>query len=131
MSHTKTPWFLDGNMILGSEVVHTNGRERNSIGISSASYSECVCEVQGSLELPHPQANAAFIVRACNSHEALVGALNTALTELRAIQARDGAPQHIAWDRGRPLQTDSCTHEWWSTVVERCEAALALAEAKP
>jgi len=59
--------------------------------------------------------------------EMLVKALNTALTELRAIQARDGAPQHISWDRGRPLQTDSCTHEWWSTVVDRCEAALASA----
>lgn len=72
--------------------------------------------------------NADFAVRCVNSHAQLVAALNTALLELRAIQARDGAPQHIAWDRGRPLQTDSCTHEWWNTVVERCADALQAAE---
>lgn len=58
----------------------------------------------------------------------LRAALLTALHELRAIQARDGAPQHIDWDRGSPIQTDSCTHDWWNTVVQRCEDALILAQ---
>jgi hypothetical protein len=51
-------------------------------------------------------------------------ALGMALKELRAIQARDGAPQHICWDRGTPMQISSCTDEWWDTVVSVCEEAL-------
>ena len=62
--------------------------------------------------------------------EQLVAAMKLALYELRAIQARDGAPQHISWDLGRPIQTDSCTHEWWSELVEICDSALSQATNK-
>ncbi len=79
--HTPLPWKLDGSVIRGSESIHTNGRERNKLGISSASYSEMVCELYGALELPGPRANAAFIVQACNSHAALVEALIYLLNE--------------------------------------------------
>ncbi len=55
----------------------------------------------------------------------VVGALKLAEYELIAIRARDGAPQHIDWSGGRPLQTSSCTHEWWNEVTEKCSKALA------
>lgn len=89
MSHTKTPWVLDGNTIVGSESVHTNGRERNKLGISSASYSDLVCEVHGWLELPHPRANAAFIVTACNAHEELVEAATAILQAFPQFERKE------------------------------------------
>ena len=57
----------------------------------------------------------------------LVDALELATNELKAIRARDGAPQHIEWDRGRPMQPTSCTDEWWNELTEKCRAALAKA----
>ena len=106
--HTPGPFKLDGMVIVGTEPVHTNGRERNRLGFSSASYSEIVCEVYGSLELPYPKANAIFIVAACNSHESLVEALEKLVD------------QYIHMSDGRP-ETESC-------IVN---ARKALAEAKP
>lgn len=59
---------------------------------------------------------------------ALVKELHTALRkathELNAIRARDGAPQIIHWDRGRPLQTDACDSQYFDSLVEECWAAL-------
>ena len=60
----------------------------------------------------------------------LVEALRLAAKELNAIRARDGAPQHIDWYRGQPMQTDSCTHEWWNELTERCHAALVMVYGK-
>lgn len=53
-------------------------------------------------------------------------ALEKATYELNAIRARDGAPQHIDWYQGRPIQSDSCTHEYWNQLTEECYAALNL-----
>ena len=63
----------------------------------------------------------------------LLAALELAANELNAIRARDGAPQHIEWDRGRPLQTSACTEQWWDELTDRCFAAIAKArgEADP
>ena len=58
----------------------------------------------------------------------LLAALKRAAYELNAIRAQDGAPQHIDWYRGRPLQTDSCTHEMWNDLTDYCFAAIAKAE---
>lgn len=55
----------------------------------------------------------------------LAEALNLAVYELHAIRARDGAPQNIVWDRGHPIQTQSCTNEWWNELTEKCFAVLA------
>jgi hypothetical protein len=52
--------------------------------------------------------------------------LKDAFYELNAIRARDGAPQHIDWLGGRPLQTSSCTHEWWSELTDKVDAAHAF-----
>lgn len=57
----------------------------------------------------------------------LVEALDKATSELNAIRARDGAPQHIDWYQGRPLQTSSVTHEYWEALTEQCFAALKKA----
>lgn len=43
--------------------------------------------------------------------------------EFNTIRARDGAPQHIDWYRGQPMQSDGCTHEWWDEMTERLNAA--------
>lgn len=60
--------------------------------------------------------------------KAMYEALKLATHELNAIRARDGAPQHIDWYRGQPLQTDSCTHEWWDELTDKCFAAIEQAE---
>lgn len=71
-------------------------------------------------------ADASLIKAAPDLYDALV----RAHYELNAIHARDGAPQHIDWDRGRPLQTSSCSEEYFSSVVSECAAALAKAGAQ-
>ena len=53
-------------------------------------------------------------------------ALGVAFNEMNAIRARDGAPQHIDWYKGRPLQTSSCTEEWFAQATDIISAALAL-----
>ena len=58
----------------------------------------------------------------------LLKALKLAVYELNAIRARDGAPQHIDWHRGQPIQTSGCTDEWWSEVTEKCYAAILKAD---
>jgi hypothetical protein len=60
---------------------------------------------------------------------AMLAALEKATHELNAIRARDGAPQHIDWHQGRPMQTSSCTHEYWDDMTEECWAAIAAAKA--
>ena len=60
-------------------------------------------------------------------NEKLVEALGLATQELISIRARDGAPQHIDWHRGQPIQTSSCTEEWWNELTEKCSTALAQA----
>jgi hypothetical protein len=71
------------------------------------------------------EANARLIAAAPD----LLAALKKATHELNAIRARDGAPQHISWDRGHPIQTDACTHEYWDALTEECFAAIAKAGA--
>ncbi len=61
----------------------------------------------------------------------LLAALQKATHELNAIRARDGAPQHIAWDRGHPIQTDSCTHEYWDALTNECFNAISKATGTP
>jgi hypothetical protein len=60
----------------------------------------------------------------------LLAALKLATHELNAIRARDGAPQHIDWFRGQPLQTNSCTEEWWNELTDRCFAIIEKAEGR-
>lgn len=50
--------------IIAAESIHVAGRERNSLGISSVSYSDEICEIHSDLDLSGPAANAAFIASA-------------------------------------------------------------------
>ena len=131
-NHTPTPWnykvaimpngieksfdcaIVDGD---GHIIAETFGKVAYNRGTMKGAY----------LERPAP-ANAAHIVRCVNSHDQLVEALRLATNELNIIRARDGAPQHIDWDRGQPIQADGCTKEWWNELTEKCFAALALAQ---
>jgi len=89
---TPGPWKVrevcgkPSNEIVGSESVHTNGLPRNSL-ISSASYSDVVCEVHGWMELDAPKANARLIAAAPD--------LLSLLIELTDIEGPQ--PGHIAW----------------------------------
>ena len=62
---TPGPWTNEGGAIKGEHSFHCNGVPRNSLGISSASYSETICKTYGFIELPQPAANAAYIA-ACS-----------------------------------------------------------------
>lgn len=52
-----------------------------------------------------------------------VKALWQAWMELNAIRARDGAPQHIDWYQGRPIQTAGCDPDYFGKVVNDCASA--------
>jgi len=68
--HTPAPWRIDPGgahkrpCICGSGLIHTNGQVRNAMGVSSASYSDEVCELHGDLRLPGPMANASLLLAA-------------------------------------------------------------------
>ena len=76
---TKGPWKIKlggghkSASIVGSSDEHTNGRLHNKLGISSASYSNEVCELNSDLSLPVPLANANLIASAPDMYEALKG----------------------------------------------------------
>ena len=71
--------------------------------------------------------SAERVVTKAMAAESLFEALELATKELNIVRARDGAPQHIDWHRGQPLQTDGCTHAWWNELTEKCFAALEKA----
>lgn len=68
--HTPGPWrIVPGGghanpSVCGSDSIHTNGRQRNSLGISSTSYSDEVCQFFSDLSLEGPAANARLIASA-------------------------------------------------------------------
>jgi len=70
----------------------------------------------------------AELERVKQSHKELLEVAKLTYYELNAIRARDGAPQHISWHAGRPLQSDSCTHEWWSELTDKTKQSIANAE---
>lgn len=85
--HTPGPWTNEarrnGIAVVGSESVHVNGRLRNELGISSASYSDIVCEVYGSPS--HPNDPLSPVVPEINAR--LIAAAPVLLSELIAARA--------------------------------------------
>jgi len=63
-----------------------------------------------------------------NLEKEMLKVLKLVYKELNAIRARDGAPQHVDWYRGKPIQTDGCTHEWWDELTNKCDKLIAKAE---
>lgn len=58
------------------------------------------------------------------NEEKLRALLWAAWFELNAIRARDGAPQHIDWHQGRPLQTDGVDRQYFSDLVDAMSDTL-------
>jgi len=111
--HTATPWEVDYRGTLG----HIKAV------ISPGMFTPTVCRfdkhlVAASLSEEERKANAAFICRACNSHEALIEALkqSTALLEDIAFEMSNEAMQVAKY---------LCLPE-----IERNHTALKLAEGR-
>lgn len=108
--HTPTPWQLQ------------DGLSNRNI---TTSEGDCIARVDMAIEQDeqgkwHPnhevtEANAAFIVRACNSHEALVEALGYYVA------------QHRKWRFDLPERNENDGKEWNRTLAI-AEAALGKAQ---
>lgn len=116
--HTPGPWRVETE-----ETVSVRDRKDGSVATLGWLSNRMAGPRRSSQEV---QANARLIAAAPE----LLEALKLATNELNIIRARDGAPQHIDWHRGRPLQTSSCTEEWWNELTEKCFAAIAKAEGR-
>ncbi len=81
--HSELPWFISQRVKGLTAFIDSGNRT--------------VCQMTGK----NSEANAAFIVRACNAHEALVGALEAVLAQL-------------------------ITHGIWPERQDKIRAALAL-----
>jgi hypothetical protein len=83
--HTPTPWYWEHNPNgHGPYVRATNGTKRK--------IAATWCQNQSPVSnIKQNEANAEFIVRACNAHDNLVAALDAAYGELLADDHRDGA----------------------------------------
>jgi hypothetical protein len=75
MSHTPTPWHVGG---MGSAIaVHHKGQPFRVWAADGGGVADvCTRRPMGLDDAPEERANAAFIVRACNTHDELVAALN-------------------------------------------------------
>ena len=110
MTHTPTPWYATG--------VHVQSAVKNEDLSGLGNY---VCTAEGSSP-EEAIANADLIVRAVNSHDALVSALKGCLIALRTK-----CPNVPEDERGQHLYL----HRWTSDDEEAVEAgdkALALAQ---
>lgn len=121
-AHTPGSWIAE----LSANSFGSNGRF--TICKDTASDARTlICEMPHAFarrsQAAESEANARLIAAAPDMLEAP----KLAAKELNAIRARDGAPQHIDWYRGIPMQTSSCTDEWWDELTETCFAAIAKA----
>jgi hypothetical protein len=87
MTHTPTPWIWDGDPF--SPTIHAPQSQT------------CICELDTN---DQRQANAQFIIRACNSHDALLEACKTIVFQV---------------SQGAVLERDAC--------IAFARAAIALA----
>jgi len=82
-AHTPLPWRIGGGALNVGRVTIL-GPDANESGWP------CVCAVSGDPLGQLPQANAEFIVRACNSHEDLLEAARKAKTALFGMHEEEG-----------------------------------------
>lgn len=71
--HTATPWRVVNGIFIRDEIMPFDRDDRDTALIATAS---------GYGTIARDEANAAFIVRACNSHNQLVAALTEALATI-------------------------------------------------
>lgn len=131
--HTPGPWRIEtaaghaDNRIVGSESIHTNGQLRNSRGISSASYSDTVCEIQHDLKLSGPAANAQLIAAA----PSLLAACEAAEKLLDGLFSFYGREAEVAnWHLNGDLEPWDEFYDEKSTGDELSDLRAAIAEAK-
>jgi hypothetical protein len=130
--HTPTPWLIEGGCVYAPNLEGTN---RFSLIVHGGWQTAGVYRTDAD-EL---QANAAFIVRACNSHDALVEALRALLNH-----ADRETCVHESTHRGGAIWTicDGCGMKWAddrggfvphtdAVAVAQARAALALAGETP
>jgi len=87
MNHTPTPWTNNGDCLTAANgeryllyfPVDNHARMAQSTDPESAAFGKALLREDG--------ANAAFITRACNAHEALVAALEDAVERLARVDA--------------------------------------------
>jgi hypothetical protein len=85
IEHTPTPWYAeDWTDDNGSELVTVAAHEPEVLGPGQSSiWPDGIRKIRiaETVDSPNPIADAAFIVKACNNHEALVQALKVLLEE--------------------------------------------------
>lgn len=96
---TPLPW----DYIVGKTLIHIETRHDNAAGAGMP-----ICSLP-----KRDEANAAFIVRAVNSHEALVSALEDAIATAEGLSSQQAMHD-----------------DWYLPVLEKCKSALALAKGK-
>ncbi len=104
ITHSKTPWGVEKGIWANEGQIFIEGEESGNTHKQHIAKLGYAYDKQGQ---DQRDANAAFIVRACNSHEALVGALNTLLAIIH--------------------QQSSCTDTQFDNGIEKAYAALTLA----
>jgi len=83
--HTPTPWRVVSGTLIKDELMPFDRDERDTALIASTG---------GTAASDKAQANATFIVRACNSHEQLVALTRRAQEILAAYLPPDGSSDH-------------------------------------
>lgn len=91
--HTPTPWeYVPSNENHGAYVVAPHGGDICDCYAMSNPYSSAVCNGGNSYPIPfqgyEADANAEFIVRACNAHDELVMALQDGRTQIEYLHQK-------------------------------------------
>lgn len=124
--HTPTPWMQNENRIETCDLMVEGRPELGGISVATIYPPADIQAVKGiEAAIKVKDANAAFIVRACNSHDALVAALHSASSELEAAHA------HLLSLHSRNIDRGSMTNaliDGTLTAAENCRAALKLSQ---
>jgi hypothetical protein len=98
--HTPTPWRICTNAQFSSEVETADGSL--SIALAHAKGHDLLPDAYEAPEDDVSDANAAFIVRACNAHDDLVAALEAVDKHLKAYGTDTIGPETAkVWDQVR------------------------------
>lgn len=104
--HTPTPWHVVNGSLIKDELMPFDRDERDTVLVATTA---------GTATAEVAEANAAFIVRACNSHEQLVAVAKLARGLTNAIMQSSSKDAALVAEAAESLR--------------RIDAALAAAEA--
>jgi len=109
--HTPGPWKACYHDI-GDYVAHIEGRDSNHP--DEPKYIRTVAVVLAYADIPENKANAAFIIHACNSHDALVGSLKALFEHCAMI--------HKYWgDNSNTKEADAAIKSAHATLISATE----------